>query len=198
MLAIASQIIICLIIAALIGGIIGYLIGRGSCREKSDCHSKDESTHDLHIDHHHKDTASETSLVDPLSSSEEALHLTTATIDTDNSETVEGDVVAEAVGVQPLLLTEPREGGKDNLQLIKGVGKVLEGVLNETGIYHFDQIANLSDDEAAWLDNSVAFPGRIKREHWIEQAKLLASGETTEFSQRVEKGEVATSKKSTD
>lgn len=175
MFIIASQIIICLIIAALLGGIIGYLIGRASCAEKSQCHQETpEGNHPLHIDQKDKVETPQT-IVAPL---------------------VEAEENVKETGTKPLLLSEPRAGGKDNLQLIKGVGKVLEGVLNETGIYHFDQIANLSKEEATWLDNSIAFPGRIQREDWIGQAKQLAAGEATEFAQRVEQGKVSTSKKS--
>ena len=57
---------------------------------------------------------------------------------------------------------------------IKGVGKVSEKLLNDIGIYHFDQIANLTKKEITWLDNSMAFPGRIERENWVSQAKDLA------------------------
>jgi len=169
MLAIASQIVICLILAALIGGIIGYLLGRASCSDKNECNKGSEGTHELHIDQRNNENTQESP---PEEKHEEVLRN------------------------QPLLLTEAREGGKDNLQLIKGVGKVLEGVLNETGIYHFDQIANLTQKEIAWLDNSISFPGRIERENWIDQAKALAEGKETEFSQRVERGEVSSSQQS--
>jgi NADH-quinone oxidoreductase subunit E len=40
----------------------------------------------------------------------------------------------------------------------------------------------------------VAFPGRVARDGWVEQASVLAEGGTTEFAERVEKGEVTTSK----
>ncbi|MBU1667203.1 hypothetical protein KKC13_02225 [bacterium] len=172
MLEIASQIILCLILATLIGGIIGYLLGKATCGDDQ-CHEAPKATHELHIDNQNKVKAT-------------ALMTTDDTTDETNF----------IVGTQPLLLTEARKAGKDNLQLIKGVGNVLEQLLNETGIYHFDQIANLSEEEATWLDNSLSFPGRIKRENWIGQAKELAEGKSTEFSERVEKGEVATSKKS--
>jgi NADH-quinone oxidoreductase subunit E len=76
------------------------------------------------------------------------------------------------------------------------VGKVLEELLNKTGIYHFNQISNLTSDEISWLDNSMSFPGRIEREDWVSQATDLAEGKATEFSQRVERGEVSSSKKS--
>ena len=172
MFEVASQIIICLILAALIGGIIGYLLGKATCAKQSKCNEGGENTHDLHIDN--------------SGNTEVATAMSTTT------------VAAAPVneGTKPLLLTEARAGGKDNLQLIKGVGKVLEAVLNETGIYHFDQIANLTAEETAWLDNSMSFPGRIERELWVAQAKDLAEGKATEFSERVERGEVSTSKKS--
>ena len=40
----------------------------------------------------------------------------------------------------------------------------------------------------------LSFPGRIQREDWIGQAVALASGDETEFSKRVDKGEVDSSK----
>jgi hypothetical protein len=38
------------------------------------------------------------------------------------------------------------------------------------------------------------FKGRIERENWVEQARILASGGFTEFSRRVDRGEVDSSK----
>jgi len=81
----------------------------------------------------------------------------------------------EEVITKPILLKEPKEGVKDNLQLIKGIGNVLEKVLNDMGVFHFEQIANWTEKEIKWIDKSIAFPGRIKRENWVEQAKKLAS-----------------------
>jgi predicted flap endonuclease-1-like 5' DNA nuclease len=116
-------------------------------------------------------------------------------IDNKNRDTISTSINEDSA-TKPMLLTEPKDGRKDNLQLIKGVGKVLEKVLNDMGVFHFDQIANWTEDEIKWVYKSIAFPGRIKRENWVEQAKLLASGKTTEFAQRVQKGEVSTSEKS--
>jgi len=154
MFEVASQIIICLILAALLGWIIGYLMGKATCSDGSDCHEAPDSSHELHINN--------------------------VKVGTQNVK----------IGTQPVLLSEPRPEGKDNLQLIKGVGVVLEKLLNETGFYHFDQIANLTEDEILWLDNSMSFPGRIKREDWVAQAKDLAEGKTTEYSERVKNGTV--------
>ena len=100
----------------------------------------------------------------------------------------------KAVEEKPVLLTEPRHGEKDNLTRIKGIGLKIEESLNEIGVFHFDQIAAWDADNIAWADRTLGFPGRAKRENWVEQAATLAQGEETEFSKRVDKGEVSTSK----
>ena len=75
--------------------------------------------------------------------------------------------------------------------MIKGVGPKLEQLLHELGFYHFDQIAGWSADEIAWVDvNLQGFKGRVSRDNWVEQAKVLAEGGATEFSRRVKKGDV--------
>lgn len=80
---------------------------------------------------------------------------------------------------EPTLLSAAREGGADDLKLIKGVGPKLEGVLNDMGIYHFDQIAVWTAAEVAWVDARLKFKGRIERDGWIEQARGLAAGKTS-------------------
>ncbi len=94
-------------------------------------------------------------------------------------------------GSQPEALAQPRSGEADNLKEIKGVGPKLEQLLHELGIYHFDQIAGWSPAEVAWMDQNLkGFRGRVSRDDWIGQAKVLAAGGETEFSKRVEDGEV--------
>ena len=85
---------------------------------------------------------------------------------------------------KPDLLTEAREGGPDDLKKIKGVGPKLEGILHDMGIFHFDQIAAWTAREVAWVDERLKFKGRIERDGWIDQAKILAAGGETEFSAR--------------
>jgi phosphate/sulfate permease len=169
MLEVIAQIVICLIITALIGGVIGYLMGKNSCEKHKGYEIKEKTYNLLYTDNQ------------------------------DDFEVVGGLNLEDKellTGVTPVLLSEAREGKKDNLQLIKGIGFVLEKVLNETGIYHFDQIANLTTQEAIWLDKSMAFPGRITREEWINQAKDLAQANTVLFPEGVKKGELPNSKKS--
>lgn len=96
----------------------------------------------------------------------------------------------EAEAVKPATLKGPREAGADDLKQLKGVGPKLEKTLNELGFYHFDQIAKWTEAEVAWVDDNLKFKGRIERDGWIEQAKMLAAGGETAFSTKVKKGDV--------
>lgn len=78
---------------------------------------------------------------------------------------------------RPLGLDAPREGGKDDLKRIKGVGPKLEQLLNDMGYFHFDQIAGWTETEIAWVDDNLeGFKGRVTRDDWVGQARELASG----------------------
>ena len=84
---------------------------------------------------------------------------------------------------KPRALSTP-QGQPDDLKRIKGIGPVIERKLNDLGIFHFHQIAAFNDENIRWIDNNVAFPGRVNREQWVSQAKLLEMGVSTEFSDR--------------
>ncbi len=71
-------------------------------------------------------------------------------------------------------LAAPRGGKADRLILIKGIGPVNEKKLNEHGIFHFDQIAAWKKADIAAAEAYLAFDGRIEREDWMGQAKVLA------------------------
>ena len=76
-----------------------------------------------------------------------------------------------------------RDGKADDLKLIKGVGPKLEALCNRLGFYHFDQVAGWTADEVAWVDQNLeGFKGRVTRDDWVAQAKILAAGGETEFS----------------
>jgi len=74
------------------------------------------------------------------------------------------------------LLAAPR-GAPDDLAKITGVGPQIEKKLNEHGVFHYWQIAAMTDDEAAKLDADLKFNGRITRDKWSEQAKALMAAE---------------------
>lgn len=94
---------------------------------------------------------------------------------------------------KPAGLTGPRDGKMDDLKRIRGIGRQNEAKLHELGVWHFDQIAAWMPGQAAWVGHFLAFPGRIEREDWVGQAKVLASGGMTAFAERVDRGEVPTS-----
>ncbi|MHA6325603.1 endonuclease [Roseivivax sp. CAU 1753] len=93
---------------------------------------------------------------------------------------------------KPATLDAARDGKADDLKVIKGVGPKLEIMLNDMGFYHYDQIARWSDSEINWVNNNLTgFKGRVTRDDWVEQAKILAAGGETEFSRRADKGDVS-------
>jgi len=81
----------------------------------------------------------------------------------------------------------------DNLKQIKGVGPQIEAKLNAAGINSFAQIAAWTKKEQADFAEQLSFAGRIEREDWVNQAKILAKGGSTDFAKRVARGEVASS-----
>lgn len=85
------------------------------------------------------------------------------------------------------MLSKARASGADDLKLISGVGPKLEGTLNELGVYHYDQVAAWRKKEVEWVDERLRFKGRIERDGWIAQAKILAKGGETEFSKKKKK-----------
>jgi NADH-quinone oxidoreductase subunit E len=92
----------------------------------------------------------------------------------------EGSVMPESTGNRPETLIVPRASGPDDLKKIDGVGPKLEKLLNSLGFFHYDQIANWTESDIAWVDENLAtFRGRVNRDGWVEQARRLAAkGET--------------------
>lgn len=73
---------------------------------------------------------------------------------------------------KPKLLKKPK-GKADELTQIKGIGAKLEKTLHDLGVFHFAQIAAWTPENIAWLDDKLAFKGRIYREAWVEQAQNI-------------------------
>lgn len=73
-------------------------------------------------------------------------------------------------------------GDPDNLELLKGVGPKLNALLVSLGVTRFDQIADWGADDVAEVDQHLGnFKGRVERDNWIDQARLLAAGDTAGF-----------------
>ncbi len=75
--------------------------------------------------------------------------------------------------LEELSQKEPPKPRIDDLTKISGVGQVLERMLHEQGIYSYEQIAKLTEDEVDRLDEYLKFHDRIRRENWREQARRL-------------------------
>jgi len=94
----------------------------------------------------------------------------------------------------PRPMTASSLGPHDDLKRIRGVGVLIEKRLNAMGIARYEQIANWTSGEIDRVSQVLEFKGRIEREGWVEQARILLNGGQTEFSRRVDRGEVDTSR----
>ena len=96
-------------------------------------------------------------------------------------------IAAAGDGTKPAALSGPRGGKADDLKNIEGIGPVLEKLCHEMGIYHFDQIAGWGAGEVAWMNaNLKGFKGRVGRDKWVAQARLIGSVGMEEFKRRAE------------
>jgi len=96
-----------------------------------------------------------------------------------------GQAGVVAAGLQPVPQT-------DDLKRIRGVGVLIEKRLYGMGYRTYEQVANWTAADVDRVSRALEFRGRIERENWIEQARILASGGKTEFARRVDSGEVET------
>ncbi len=88
--------------------------------------------------------------------------------------------------VEPEALVQPPQqiptGPADELTRMKGVGPKVAAMLSAMGVTRYDQIAAWTDDDVARYDAQLGtFKGRITRDQWVEQARLLAAGDTAGF-----------------
>lgn len=82
-----------------------------------------------------------------------------------------------AAGTRPKALKAARKGKPDDLKLILGIGPKLEQLCHSLGFFHFDQIAGWTEAEIAWVDDNLeGFKGRVTRDKWVVQARILAAG----------------------
>lgn len=75
----------------------------------------------------------------------------------------------------PPLLDAP--GTPDDLKMIVGIGPVIERMLYQLGIGTYRQIARWSERDIDDFDARLReFPGRIRRDGWVTQARALHVG----------------------
>lgn len=159
-----SQIWLCLLIAAVLGLVLGWWLRGRRCEQEID---------------------------DILSRQREALRLRDNTIDAlrENADqdapapnaqtkttapTPPTQAPSAIAGGKPSVLLDSAPAAPDDLKRISGVGPKLEALLNSLGVYQFEQIARFSADDIAWVDQHLgSFKGRIVRDEWVRQAEEL-------------------------
>lgn len=74
---------------------------------------------------------------------------------------------------------------RDDLTRLKGIGPKLAALLHGVGVTGFDDIAGWDDAAIDRIDAQLGqFSGRIRRDNWVEQARLLAAGDTSGFENK--------------
>ena len=76
----------------------------------------------------------------------------------------------DKLGFEPL--SGPR-GVADDLKKLPGVSPAIEKKLNDLGIFHYQQIAELSPAAAHKVGEEVGLPGRV--DGWVNKAKELTT-----------------------
>jgi Fe-S oxidoreductase/predicted flap endonuclease-1-like 5' DNA nuclease/nitrate reductase gamma subunit len=76
-------------------------------------------------------------------------------------------------GAAPTASADPAPARRDNLSEIRGTDPHTIDQLREHGITSYAQMAALSDDEVAGLEDTLGIPGRFNRYSWRYQAQQL-------------------------
>lgn len=66
------------------------------------------------------------------------------------------------------------QSSKEDLTKINGIGPYIEQKLNKIGLFNYEQLSNLQEQDIRVLTELIDFfPGRIERDDWVGQSKLL-------------------------
>ncbi|MDB3858536.1 putative Ig domain-containing protein, partial [Candidatus Poseidonia sp.] len=72
------------------------------------------------------------------------------------------------------VLGKAKASDKDDLQVMKGIGPFIEEKLNALGIYTYLQVSKMTSKLETDVNEAIEFfPGRVKRDQWVAQAKIL-------------------------
>ena len=184
-----------LIIAALLAALAAWLIIRNSRR--TDVIRDEQTSRDV-LDEGASPATRNQALIDAPHAIEKVFGTTSANANAQATGAATADADAEAgpavapTRTAPPPAAQPHEppqeqplpspGPADDLARMKGVGPKLVALLAELGITRFEQIAHWNAADIERIDNQLGrFKGRIERDQWVEQAKLLMHGEKAEF-----------------
>ncbi|MEC8264617.1 MAG: hypothetical protein VX011_03700, partial [Candidatus Thermoplasmatota archaeon] len=86
----------------------------------------------------------------------------------------DGNALTGVTGVTRVFAASATLTAQDDLQVIKGIGPFIEEKLNALGITTYRQIANMTAKLEDEVNEAIEFfPGRVKRDQWVAQAKML-------------------------
>ena len=85
--------------------------------------------------------------------------------------------VAEELPAEPAEYRgiEAPRGEPDDLKNITGIDPKTEQRLNDLGVFHYWQIADIAAQDMTALEAALKTPGRLAEELWVDQAKKLVS-----------------------
>lgn len=90
--------------------------------------------------------------------------------------------VPPVAAAEPVVAPPPPVEAGDDLTRIKGLGPKLAALLTSLGVTGFAQIAAWDEAEIDRIDAQLgAFSGRIRRDNWVEQARLLQGGDVAAY-----------------
>ncbi len=180
-----TQILLCLLLAAAIGLVVGWLIRRFICQKQAQALEAGWAARLSRVETERDELAARVAELERSTVvSGQAASTSSATPSVSEHQPVSLQRASLAAGAEkPRFLPGPK-GSPDDLKQISGVGPKLERTLNGLGVYHFHQLAQFTASNVAWVDEYLRFKGRIQREGWVEQAVELAAGRPTQFSRR--------------
>lgn len=95
---------------------------------------------------------------------------------------------SSSLDFKPMVISSSKK--VDNLKKIQGINSNIEKNLHNLGIYQYEQIASWSAKNIEWIENFLELPFYIKKHKWVEQAKILKTGDETDYSRQVESGDI--------
>lgn len=94
-----------------------------------------------------------------------------------------GEVVG--IPVEHQQIAEVEQDNANDLARLKGVGPKLISQLNSLGVISLAQVASWSDEDIDRIDAQLGrFRGRIRRDQWVDQARLLTAGDEAGYAAR--------------
>jgi predicted flap endonuclease-1-like 5' DNA nuclease len=177
------EIMVMLVVAALIGYITAKFFYKAECTRSKESFKKQLEKKEKEIKKCHRDNElleKEIIALRVLQSemATEGLDLKTE-LKNINNELAEKDVILTRIAQRKHLLDYTSFGmaekeDRDDLKIISGIGPFIEERLNALDIYTFGQISKLTAHDIETVTEAIEFfPGRIDRDHWVEQAIKL-------------------------